>query len=174
MTTPQNPMPELVDLVIEDDRWETLEIGTLAQKACTATLAALKIDTTGCEIALLACDDSRITALNSDFRDKSGPTNVLSWPAVDLASEVDGGVPDLPEIDATTEPGFLGDIAISYETCMAEAADQGKSGVDHVTHLLVHGCLHLLGYDHVREKDAALMERLEVAILANQGIADPY
>jgi probable rRNA maturation factor len=68
----------------------------------------------------------------------------------------------------------LGDIAISYETCQREAVEQGKSMADHVTHLLVHGLLHCLGYDHVDDKDAAVMEATEVRILTSLGLSDPY
>jgi probable rRNA maturation factor len=68
----------------------------------------------------------------------------------------------------------LGDIALAYDTCLREARAEGKSLNDHVTHLVVHGCLHLLGYDHIRPRDAARMERLEAEILAKLGVADPY
>ena len=75
---------------------------------------------------------------------------------------------------ALDDPEPLGDIAIAWETCAREAADQGKPMAKHVTHLIVHGVLHLLGYDHVEEEDAALMEGLEVRILASLGVSDPY
>jgi probable rRNA maturation factor len=157
----------IVETVIEDARWQAAGLGTLAETAAAAVLARLGLGA-GCEIALLACDDARIAVLNGDFRDKPQPTNVLSWPAADLAPAAPGGVPDLPA------PGELGDIAIAWETCTREAADQGKAFDAHVTHLLVHGVLHLLGYDHIDARDAARMEALEVEILANLGIADPY
>jgi len=167
-------MPDLVDTIIEDDRWRAAGIHALAETACGATVAALGLVKADWEIALLACDNSRIAALNADFRAKPVATNVLSWPAQDLARETEGLIPNLPVPDGFGEATELGDIAIAFETCQAEALDQGKAFSDHVTHLLVHGCLHLLGYDHVSEKDAALMEQLEVSILANMGIADPY
>lgn len=167
-------MADLVDVVLEDDRWIAFDLTGLAQKACRNVLTALAHDPGEFEIALLGCGDKRIADLNADFRGKPQPTNVLSWPTDDLSSEIDGGTPEMP--DMASEPGAvsLGDIAISYETCIAEAAEQSKPEIDHITHLLVHGCLHLLGYDHVSEKDAALMEGLEVSILANLGIKDPY
>jgi probable rRNA maturation factor len=154
-------MAELVDTVIEDERWHKIDINSLAERACGAVLLRLSLDPAAFEIALLACDDTRISGLNAMFRDKSGATNVLSWPSASLQP---GAVP----------PEELGDIALSYDTCKAEARDQGKDFGAHVTHLLVHGCLHLLGYDHISAKEAQLMEGLEVEILANLGLRDPY
>ncbi len=158
----------MIDVVLEDPRWEQAGLEDLAIKACGAVLAELDLGSGEHEIAVLGCDDTRIAALNADFRGKPTPTNVLSWPSEDLSAEVEGGDPLVPE---DTE---LGDIAISFDTCQREAAQQKKPFSDHVTHLLAHGCLHLLGYDHVSDKDAALMEGLEVRILAKLGIADPY
>ena len=124
-------------------------------------------------MSLLACDDARIANLNADFRDKPAPTNVLSWPEEDLSPDTAGGVPSAPTPDPTGTFG-LGDIAIAYDTCAREAAEQGKPLAAHVTHLLVHGTLHLLGYDHVRDPDATRMEALEVEILGKLGLPDPY
>ncbi|WP_415921586.1 rRNA maturation RNase YbeY [Tateyamaria sp. SN6-1] len=127
----------------------------------------------GIEVSVLGCDDARITVLNGTFREKPKPTNVLSWPEADLAPGTDGADPQAPA------PGpdgthTLGDIAIAYDTCAREAEAQGKPFADHVTHLLVHGTLHLLGYDHMRPRDAARMEALEVKILGKLGVPDPY
>ena len=122
----------------------------------------------------MGCDDARIAALNADFRGKPQPTNVLSWPSEERGAEVAGEEPDLPEAGEPDDPCELGDIAIAWETCAREAEEQGKPMVDHVTHLVVHGLLHCLGYDHVDEADAALMEGLEVEILASLGLSDPY
>lgn len=169
MTAPKSPMPDLVDLVVEDPRWAEHDFSGLAEKVCVATLSHLNLLGGNHEIAVLACDDARIKNLNSDFRAKPQATNVLSWPSVDLAPETEGMMPELPENAAE-----LGDIAIAYETCKSEATAQNKVFTDHISHLLAHGTLHLLGYDHVREKDAVLMEGLEVQILAKLGIADPY
>lgn len=158
-----------LDILIEETRWEAAGLATLAQRASDATLALLGMSA-NFEISLMGCDDARIAALNTAFRGKGAPTNVLSWPAVDLASEEDGGSPAPPHID---DPE-LGDIAIAYETCAREADEQSKTFEDHVTHLLIHGILHLLGYDHIRQADADLMEGLERRILAKLNIADPY
>ncbi|MCV2882191.1 rRNA maturation RNase YbeY [Actibacterium sp. XHP0104] len=162
-----------VDLIIEDDRWAEAGLQVLADRACAAALAHLGLPDDA-EISLLGCDDARIATLNAEFRDKPVPTNVLSWPSDDLAAEEDGARPYAPEPDLPDMPLELGDIAIAYDTCAREATEQGKAFADHVTHLLVHGTLHLLGFDHIRPQDAALMERIEVEILASMGLADPY
>jgi len=167
-------MPELVDTLVEDDRWLEAGIAASAEIACRATLVALGLDPTQFEVAVLACDDQRIAVLNAEFRGKPTPTNVLSWPSQDLAAQNEGEQPDMPQSDGFGDVTELGDIAIAFDTCQAEALDQGKAFGDHINHLLVHGCLHLLGYDHVLEKDAVLMEVLEVSILAKLGVADPY
>ncbi|TMM55336.1 rRNA maturation RNase YbeY [Sulfitobacter sabulilitoris] len=162
-----------VDLVCEDPRWQALDLDALAQAAATATLEHQGIDPGAVEIALLACDDARIAVLNAEFRDKPTATNVLSWPAEELAADEPGRRPDPPAPD----PGGafeLGDIAIAYDTCAAEAQAAGKPVSAHVTHLIVHGILHLLGYDHVRDPDATLMERIETEILGKLGLDDPY
>ncbi|WP_152493030.1 rRNA maturation RNase YbeY [Roseovarius sp. THAF27] len=160
-----------VDTVVEDDRWQDAGLERLAERAAEATLAHLGLDPAEWEIAVLGCDDARIAALNEDFRDKAGPTNVLSWPSAERGAEVDGAMPEPPEAGPDPE---LGDIAIAYETCAKEAEAAGRPMQDHVTHLVVHGILHLLGYDHVRDKDATLMERTEVEILGKLGLPDPY
>ncbi|WP_085853305.1 rRNA maturation RNase YbeY [Palleronia marisminoris] len=155
-----------VDVVVEDDRWNALDLDGLAFRAVGATLAHRGLS--GGEVVILACDDARITALNADFRGKPRPTNVLSWPSEGLGAEADGGEPLAPEDEA------YGDIAIAWETCAAEASAAGIEMADHVTHLIVHAVLHLLGYDHERDGDAALMEGREVEILAQLGLPDPY
>ena len=159
-----------VDLIIEDDRWKAVDLDALAHRAAQATQAHLALTPldAGLEVSLLACDDTRIATLNGDFRGKQQATNVLSWPSEDRAAAVHGGPPTPP-----TDPE-LGDIAIAYDTCQREAETQGKDFPVHVTHLLVHGMLHLLGYDHINDKDAALMEGLEVEILGKMGICNPY
>ncbi len=162
-----------LDIMIEDARWGDLPLDPLAGRATAAALRHLGLDPDACEIALMACDDARIAELNAQFRSKAQPTNVLSWPSEDLSAQDDGGAPLPPEPDPDGEIA-LGDIAIAWDTCAREAADQGKTMQDHVTHLIVHGVLHLLGYDHIRDRDATLMEELEARILGTMGIDDPY
>lgn len=168
------PMPELVETLIEDGRWRASGLEELAETACRAVLSRLDLPAEAFEIGVLGCDDDRIAALNADFRDKPRATNVLSWPAVDLSPEQAGAAPSRPDPGPPGMPQTLGDIAISYDTCAREAAEQGKPLAAHVSHLLVHGCLHLLGFDHIRPADAARMEALEVELLERMGIADPY
>lgn len=162
-----------IDLMIEDDRWSALDLAALADRAAQATLAHRGLDAEDCDISLLACDDARIAVLNAEFRGKPSATNVLSWPSEDLGPDSPGGDPLVPEPDMMGELS-LGDIAIAWETCAREAGELNKTTENHVTHLIVHGILHLLGYDHIRDADATLMERFEVEILGNLGVDDPY
>ena len=151
-----------VDAVIEDDRWAAAGLAALADRAARAALTDAGLDPGAHEVALLACDDARIAALNAAFRGKPSPTNVLSWPSEDR--------------DPGTPPGEaeLGDVAIAYDTCAREAADQGKTLDAHATHLVVHAVLHLLGHDHQDDADAERMEAAEVRILGKLGLPDPY
>ena len=167
-------MEPLVDTVIEDPRWQDFGLAARADVAAAATLAALSIGQTGLTLCLMGCDDARIAELNAEFRAKGQATNVLSWPSEDRASEFSGEPPLPPEAGDADDPASLGDIAIAWETCAREADEQGKPIDAHVTHLIVHGLLHLLGYDHVDDDDAELMETTETAILSSLGMADPY
>lgn len=119
------------------------------------------------EIAVRLTDDAEVHALNRDFRGKDKPTNVLSFPQVQ---------DDLLEGLANSDDGeiLLGDIVLARETCAREAEEKGVSLEDHATHLIVHGTLHLVGYDHMDDVSAAAMEALEVKALASLGIANPY
>ncbi len=167
-------MEPLVDCVIEDERWQAFGLEPLALRAVQAALAELGLPETGFTLAVMACDDARIATLNADFRSKPVPTNVLSWPAVELAADTEGDLPDPPTPGDPDDPESLGDIAIAFDTCSGEATSAGKPLADHVTHLIIHGLLHCLGYDHIRDGDAAIMEATEVRILASLGLSDPY
>lgn len=167
-------MEALVECVIEDPRWEAFGLPSLALRSVQATLRHLGLPEVGLTVSVLGCDDARIATLNEEFRGKAKPTNVLSWPAWDLAADTDGAAPEAPEVGSAEDPESLGDIAISYDTCAREAEAAGKPLADHVSHLVIHGLLHCLGYDHVRDKDAERMEALEVQVLASLGLPDPY
>ncbi len=163
-----------IDVLIETDAWEVLDLEALTEAAVKATLEALDMDAERCALSLLAADDARIAALNADFRGKPTPTNVLSWPAVERAAETPGEMPDLPDLSADGPPVELGDIALAFETCAREAGEGGKTLAHHMTHLIVHGLMHCLGFDHETDADATLMEQLETRILATLGVPDPY
>ena len=119
-------------------------------------------DLAAAEVSVRVVDADEMRALNREYRDKDKPTNVLSFPADRII-----GMP-------AGEPVLLGDIVVCASVVHTEAAEQGKSDTDHWAHMLVHGTLHLLGFDHVLDEEAAAMEALETRILASQGIADPY
>ncbi|HUU66953.1 MAG TPA: rRNA maturation RNase YbeY [Methyloceanibacter sp.] len=110
------------------------------------------------ELTIVLTDDAEMRSLNRQWRDKDAPTNVLSFSAGDVPGE----------------PGPLGDVVIAYETAAKEASDDNIALADHVSHLVIHGVLHLLGFDHVQDDEAERMEDLERRGLASLGIADPY
>jgi probable rRNA maturation factor len=150
-----------VDVNIACDGWpdETV-LATIANSAYSAAMDVLELDE-HFNVSLLFTNNAAVQVLNRDWRGKDKPTNVLSFPAGDSPVE--------------TEVEFLGDIALALETVAAEAADEGKTFEHHTTHLLVHGFLHLCGYDHeTGDDDAEEMETLERAILARLAITDPY
>ncbi len=119
------------------------------------------------EVSVLFADDGELQRLNRDYRGHDRPTNILSFPMLEPAA--------LSALLASpTGSHLLGDLALGLETIAGEAAAQRKPFADHVTHLLVHGTLHLLGHDHLAEPEAEAMEALEREILARLGIADPY
>ncbi len=162
-----------IDILIDAPEWEAAGIEAVAARAIPATLEALDLVPERFSVSILACDDARIAELNGEFRGKAQPTNVLSWPAeaIDLPL---GKWPNLPTPDPDGPPHELGDIAIAYGVVAAEAEAGGKPLDHHMTHLLVHGTLHLLGFDHMTEPDAGQMEEIETRILARLGIPDPY
>ena len=124
----------------------------LARRAAKAALAA--VHEGPAEVSLALADDAQVRVLNRDYRGKDKPTNVLSFESGDRP--------------------FLGDVVLALETVLAEAKDQGKKPADHLTHLVVHGVLHLLGHDHEKTSEARKMERVEVEVLAGLGVPDPY
>lgn len=165
-----------VELIVEEPAWLAVlpDLERVVAAAAALAISEISLPPDSFSVSVLACDDTRIAELNSDFRDKPAPTNVLSWPTVDLTPETAGDVPAAPPQSPLPGPTPLGDVAIALQTCELEAKDAAKPLKNHVTHLILHGCLHLLGYDHVRPEDAALMEGIESRALARIGIPDPY
>lgn len=166
-------MPE-IDILFEDDGWDAVDLPTVAEAACVAALEEVGLIPAHFALSILACDNSRIASLNTEFRGKPTPTNVLSWPAQDRAPAIPGALPDLPHAGPNGPPEELGDLALAFQTCAREAKDGNKPLTHHITHLVVHGLLHCLGFDHETDADAERMEGLETRILARLGIPDPY
>jgi probable rRNA maturation factor len=154
----------VIDVLIESEAWRMLpEAEDIVRRAIAfAATSKVEIHHPNAELSVLLCDDETIAGLNARWRGQDKPTNVLSFPALPLT----GAAPD--------EIIPLGDIAIAYETLAREAEENGKTASDHLSHLVVHGFLHLLGYDHHMDDEAERMERLERDILARIGVADPY
>lgn len=150
-----------VDIEIEDEAWTTAEpeAEALVWRAAQAVLDAHE-DIEGANIVILLADDDSVQALNRDFRQKDYATNVLSFPA--------------PRDAASNPEGQIGDIALAYGVCAREAAEQGKPLAHHLQHLVAHGVLHLLGYDHEDDEEAEAMESFEREILAGLDVPDPY
>ena len=160
----QSALP-LTEVLVVASCWQA-EPGaeTVIHRAIAAAAGMVDADVGEAELAVMLTDDAGIRTLNNNWRGIDKPTNVLSFPALQ-PSGADG--PD----DA---PRMLGDIAIAYETTRKEADDEQRPFDHHLSHLAVHGFLHLIGYDHENDADAETMETLETAILAQLGIPDPY
>jgi probable rRNA maturation factor len=145
----------MIDVEVEAQAWRQALPNAEALTVASAE-AALDLAGRDGKVAVLLTDDAAVQDLNARFRGKDQPTNVLSFPALDNPERL------------------LGDVALAYETCVREAAEQGKSLAAHLQHLVAHGVLHLVGYEHDVDADAEIMEALERRILAALGVADPY
>ena len=181
LTKPQTVLD--VSVVVNEPQWliddpaiEEICIAT-AQRAFEAAQKAFEqarrpnMSGSVCEACIVLADDDFVADLNNRYRDQQGPTNVLSFAALDELDEVDGaGLPDLPD----GMPLVLGDVIIARGVLHCEAKDQGISTINHTRHLVVHGILHLLGYDHIEDSDATRMESLETDILATMGVDNPH
>jgi probable rRNA maturation factor len=163
----------MIDTAILNEGWDTsIDWEGLAQAAVTRAIClsphrALADIDTPVEIAIRLTSDAEVHILNRTYRQKDKPTNVLSFPMVDpeaLGGLAKAGVPEI----------MLGDIVLANETCVSEAADKGIAVNAHATHLIVHGVLHLIGFDHITDPDAEEMEGLERLIMADLGHDDPY
>ena len=143
----------MIEVEVEDAAWTAAlpEAEAVVGRAALAALGAVQGD-----VVVLLTDDEGVRDLNARFRDRDRPTNVLSFPAAESAAP------------------HLGDLVLAYGVCAAEAGAQGKTLADHLSHLTVHGVLHLLGRDHEAEDEAQAMEDEERSILASLGVADPY
>ncbi|MBX9804933.1 MAG: rRNA maturation RNase YbeY [Alphaproteobacteria bacterium] len=161
-----------IDIVVILDKpcWERplLEWESLIQPVVLQTLqeARWKMDS---EINVLLTDNHAIQNLNKTYLGKDKPTNVLSFPSLELAE-----IATIHRGKGSQIPVILGDVALAFETIQEEAVAQNKSFDHHLTHLVVHGVLHLLGYDHENDEDAAAMETLEIKILTSLLIPNPY
>jgi probable rRNA maturation factor len=146
----------LIDVEVEDPAWTAAEpdAAAIAREAALAVLS--HEGRRGEGVTVLLADDAAVRELNARFRDKDQPTNVLSFPA------------------AENPERHLGDVALAYGVCAREAEAQGKPLARHLQHLVAHGVLHLLGYDHMTEHEAHVMEGLERVVLAGLGAPDPY
>lgn len=146
----------MIDVEIEDPAWTTAEPAAeaLSRAAAEAVLAYEHLSDRN--LTILLAGDAAVRDLNARFRRQDKPTNVLSFPA-------------MPNPER-----HLGDVALAYETCAREAVEQDKTLAAHLQHLVAHGVLHLLGYDHMTDEEASEMEGLERVVLAELGIADPY
>jgi len=146
-----------IDVLVESDLWkETEDVRPVARRAIREAAALLAMP--GAELAIVLTDDPAIRLLNRAWRGVDAATNVLSFPTKRPGDD----------------PPFIGDIVLAYETIAGEARAEHKPFAHHVAHLAVHGFLHLLGYDHVRNEDAEVMEQVELDVLRRLAIPDPY
>ena len=162
MTTTSIPATDV--LVVADCWTAEADAEAVIHRAIATAADMVDAETGDAELAIMLTDDAGIRTLNQNWRGIDKPTNVLSFPALQPPSGV--------ELD--NAPRMLGDIAIAYETTRREADDEGKPFVNHLSHLAIHGFLHLVGYDHEKDGEAEAMESLETEILAQLGIPDPY
>jgi len=151
-----------VDLLVEAGAWATEPaLRRLVERAMAAAMAAARpLVAPDSELSLVFTDDAHVRRLNRQYRGKDSRTNVLSFPAPAARPGVVGPL--------------LGDVVLAHETVAREADEQGLAFDAHLTHLIIHGFLHLLGYDHEEEGEAAVMEGMETRVLGHLGIADPY
>lgn len=156
------PRADKIELSIEHDAWNAVDgLEDLARSVIAACVTeAARAVPKRFEVSLLLCDDAAIRALNKTWRNKDTATNVLSFP--------------IPRGNLKAQSVMLGDIVIAYGTTAAEAARDGKTLRGHTAHLIAHGFLHLVGYDHLNDTEAEVMEGAERCVLQSLGIADPF
>ncbi len=172
----EHPLPEFdlaIDVAVPERRWYDVEDDPEAavKSAVRATIGQARAKASldiraGAEISIVLGNDALVQGLNRDFRNQDRPTNVLSFPLAEGEAAADA--------DFSGGPMMLGDVVLALDTVTREAVEQAKSPRDHALHLVVHGVLHLMDYDHGTEAEARVMERMEQQVLADLGIADPY
>jgi len=165
----------VIDILVSASAWRPFHPETTVRTAAGLALAETRwrasgLDRVSVELAIELADDSRVAFLNAAFRGKEEPTNVLSFPAFEITALEDA----LHAAQGSPQPLPLGDVILSFETVRTEAAAQGKPFSHHLTHLVIHGVLHCLGYDHQDPEEAGIMEELERRCLGHLGVPDPY
>jgi probable rRNA maturation factor len=157
-------LPVLEVLVVADCWQAEPDSEAVIHRAISTAAELVAVDVGDSELAVMLTDDAGIRTLNNNWRGIDKPTNVLSFPALQPTGRRDSADP----------PRMLGDIAIAYETTRREADEEQKPFDHHLSHLAIHGFLHLIGYDHEKDEQAETMEELEREILSQLGIPDPY
>jgi probable rRNA maturation factor len=162
MSRTPEPPGIAIDLSIASPAWKRAlpTVASIARKAAIAALAQSGKKIGAAELSLVLTNDAIVRDLNARWRGKDAPTNVLAFAS------------DEPPVKG--KPVLLGDVVLAYQTIAREAREQKKRLADHLRHLVIHGVLHLLGYDHIKPTPAKRMEALETRILASMGVADPY
>ena len=155
------------EFVSEYSGWDVEKLNKIAEKVSEATNTKLRLPKCA-SVAVLLCNNAKIQRLNKDFRASDKATNILSWPIENLRAASSGQLPNL-----AINPQ-LGDLAMAYEVCFSESRLGQIPFRDHLAHLLLHGTLHLLGYDHMEDTDALIMEAIEIEVLAKMCISNPY
>ena len=148
-------MPDGLQITVKDKKWK--DVLPKYRSVCRRAISTV-LDLTSCEVSIVLAGDSFVHQLNLEYRSIDKPTNVLSFP--------------VPFVDVPMRP--MGDIVLALETVMREAKEQKKTFEEHLTHLLIHGALHLSGYDHILDEEAKVMESLEIEKVTSLGFANPY
>jgi|TARA_B110000438_G_scaffold299176_1_gene348844 probable rRNA maturation factor len=155
-----------IDVTVDCSQWNDILPGapTLARNACYAVFNKVRTVSSDqiAEVSILLSNNVLVRSLNSEYRNRDEPTNVLSFPNA------------INETPLTSLPLLLGDIVVAFETLVSEASAENKSKSDHLCHLIIHGMLHLLGFDHQVPAEADIMENIEINILQNLNVANPY
>ena len=148
-------MPDGLQITVKDKKWK--DVLPKYRSVCRRAISTV-LDLTSCEVSIVLAGDSFVHQLNLEYRSIDKPTNVLSFP--------------VPFVDVPMRP--MGDIVLALETVMREAKEQKKTFEEHLMHLLIHGALHLSGYDHILDEEAKVMESLEIEKVTSLGFANPY